>query len=149
MPLSLDANGASLSNIAQSPRLRGPGPTVSDVQTTSAPPFAQAGAPPAFSVEWAAGFADGEACIHVARQTYQGNRRDTYVLRVSIVQNDLQLLQFFQKGLGIHAGIYAVKRNIGQNRQCYSLNYNGIHALQLILLLGPFLVRKRLEAVTA
>lgn len=114
-----------------------------------APPFVQSGALPAFSIEWAAGFADGEACIHVARQKYRNGRSDTFVLRVSIVQNDLQSLQRFQQGMGVHAGIYAVKRVLGQNRQCYTLNYNGPHAMQLILLLGPFLVRKRMEAITA
>lgn len=119
----------------------------SPLQTT--PPFVQSGAFPAFSIEWAAGFADGEACIHIARQKYGNGRRDTFVLRVSIVQNDLQSLQRFQQGMGIHAGIYAVKRVLGQNRQCYTLNYNGPHAMQLILLLGPFLVRKRMEAITA
>ena len=41
---------------------------------------------PQFSLEWAAGFADGEACLHIAKQTYRSVRSDTYRLSVRITQ---------------------------------------------------------------
>lgn len=104
---------------------------------------------PAFSTEWAAGFADGEACIHVAKQTYKCGRNDTYRLRVYITQNDLSVLEHFKNGLCIHAGIFAVKRTQQHNRQCYTLNYDGRHAMDLIKKLAPHLVRKRQEAAAA
>lgn len=107
------------------------------------------GRPSGFSLAWAAGFVDGEACIHVARQTYKTGRNDTYQLRVYITQNDRAVLEHFRRGLGIPAGLFAVKRTAQHNRQVYTLNYQGAHAMRLISMLGPHLVRKRPEALAA
>ena len=102
-----------------------------------------------FSIAWAAGFADGEACFHIARQRYPGtNRSDTFVARVYITQNSLEVLEHFRDGAGIDASIYKTKRTAGQNRQCYSLQYEGARAMALVTLLLPHLVRKRAEALT-
>lgn len=104
----------------------------------------------AFSMEWAAGFSDGEACICVVKQRYVDPKRNfTYRLSFSISQNDLQVLEHFSQGLGIAGGIFAVKRIAQHNRQVYTLNYSGKHALQVITELQPHLIRKRLEAQTA
>lgn len=105
----------------------------------------------AFNLAWAAGFVDGEGCIFIYRQRYTANpkRNLAYRLGFSITQNDLQVLEHFQKGLGIAGGIYEVKRLLQHNRQIYELNYTGINALRAISMLQPFLVRKRLEAQTA
>jgi hypothetical protein len=106
---------------------------------------------PDFSLAWAAGFADGEGCIHVARQIYRDpRRRPTYRLRFSIAQNNREVLEHFQRGLDIAAGaLYASRRVVAHNRQMYTLNYDGRHAMLVILLLLPHLVRKRPEAEAA
>jgi hypothetical protein len=111
--------------------------------------FGASRAPEAFSIEWAAGFADGEACIHIARQRYRGGRADGFRLRVYIVQNHLEVLEHFRNGVGIDAPIYKIKRTPGQNRQCYTLNYDGAKAMAVLTLLLPHLVRKRAEALAA
>jgi hypothetical protein len=103
----------------------------------------------AFSIEWAAGFLDGEGCIHIARQTYRGKRSATYVLRVYIVQNNREVLEHFRDGVGIDARIYKVKRLTAHNKQVYTLNFQGKKALALIATLAPHLVRKREEAQVA
>lgn len=107
--------------------------------------------PFSFSNAWAAGFADGEGCIHIARQTYKpgAGRSATYRLRFCITQNNREVLEHFLKGLGIHGRIYATRRTAGQNRQGYTLNYDGRHALALISKLALLLVRKRAEAHVA
>jgi hypothetical protein len=104
-----------------------------------------------FSLEWAAGFADGEGCISLAKQRYLNNpaRGISYRLAFCIVQNDLQVLEHFQGGMGIPSRIYPVKRLMQHNRQIYTLNYTGKKALELIRTLQPYLVRKQLEAQAA
>lgn len=104
-----------------------------------------------FRVEWAAGFVDGEGCIHIAKQRYKAEqkRKVTYRLTFSISQNSLEVLQHFQRGMGIEGKIYAPKRRKWQNRQCYQLNYTGVRALQIINILEPYLARKHIEAQVA
>lgn len=104
----------------------------------------------AFSLAWAAGFVDGEGCICLYKQRYPDPRRKlAYRLGFSITQNDLQTLKHFQQGLGIPGGISEVKRRLQHNRQIYALNYTGVHALNVIALLQPHLIRKQLEPQTA
>lgn len=105
----------------------------------------------AFSLEWAAGFADGEGCIYIFKQTYAADprRKATYRLGFTITQNDLQVLEHFQQGLGIGGRIYQVARKPQHNRQIYTLNCTGISALRVICTLQPHLIRKQLEAQTA
>ena len=104
---------------------------------------------PAFSIEWAAGFLDGEGCVHIARQTYRGTRRDTFRLRVYIVQNNREVLEHFRDGVGIDARLYKVRRTAQHNKQVYTLNFEGKKAMALIALLMPHLIRKREEAQAA
>lgn len=104
---------------------------------------------PHFSIEWAGGFCDGESCVHVARQRYRCGRRDTFRLRVYISQANLEVLEHLRDGTGIHGRIYKVRRTAKHNKQVYTLNYEGKHALAFIALLLPHLVRKREEALAA
>lgn len=105
---------------------------------------------PPFSLEWAAGFADGEGCICIVKQRYDDPKRKlTYRLSFSISQNDRQVLEHFYEGLGIRGGIFDVGRIVQHNRQVYTLNYTGVNALKAIAMLQPHLIRKRLEAQTA
>lgn len=100
-------------------------------------------------IGWAAGFLDGEGCIHIIRQRYRSSRSDTFALRVCITQNDRRTLEHFCNAAGIQAPIYEVPRAANHRRQCYTLNYSGANAMQLITLLSPHLRRKRLEAAAA
>jgi hypothetical protein len=103
------------------------------------------------SVEWAAGFLDGEGCIHIAKQTFPAasRRKPIYRLRVCVTQNNREVLEHFRETLGVHGNLYRVARTAGQNRQNYVLIYDGRFALALISSVGPHLVRKRPEADVA
>lgn len=153
--LNTDASSAAESRTQQlgSPQSRDPAvrhPAITSAGFAPAHPCVPIAAPPAFSIEWAAGFADGEGCIHVAKQTYKdAARKTTYRLRLCIEQNDREVLEHFRAGLGAHGVIYTKKRELGHNKQVYRLNYDGKHALQAIAALLPMLVRKRTEAIIA
>jgi hypothetical protein len=103
----------------------------------------------AVHIAWAAGFLDGEGCIHITRQTYGGKRRETMRLGVHITQNDLPSLEHFREAVGIDAPIYPVKMADNHRRQCYTLNYSGHAAMRLLNLLMPYLKRKRAVAEAA
>ena len=104
-----------------------------------------------FTLQWAAGFTDGEGCIFLFKQVYTKcpGRNPSYRLGFSITQNNLPVLEHFLKGLGVHGTIYGIKRTLGHNRQLYELKYTGINALNVIDALQPYLVRKQQEAQTA
>ena len=122
-------------------------PTSTRIPARPTPPFGVSRTRLPFSVEWSAGLLDGEGCLHIAVQRYRNNRSNTYVARVYITQNNLELLEHFRDGVGIDAAIYKTKRTAGQNRQCYSLQYEGARAMALVALLLPHLIRKRAEAL--
>lgn len=112
-------------------------------------PFGASRAKQPFSIEWASGFADGESCIHLARQSYRTARNVTYRLRIQIYQNDYAVLEHFRDGLGVPAKIYKVKRTAQHNKQIFSLMYDGKKAMAVISMLMPHLIRKQAEAQTA
>lgn len=125
----------------------------SQASAPTEPAFTEPGAqpapsngPPTFSIEWAAGFVDGEGCISIVRQTYKGGRRKpTYCVAFSITQNDRAVLEHLQAGLG-KGRIYKVARKLQHKRQVYTLNFTGISALRAIAVLRPHFVRKGPEA---
>lgn len=98
---------------------------------------------------WAAGFIDGEACVHIAKQRYGQTRNPTFRLGVYITQNDRPTLETLRECLGIDTPIHKVKAAHNHRRQCYTLNYTGIAALKVLHMLLPYLVRKRSEAEAA
>lgn len=104
---------------------------------------------PEIRLAWAAGFLDGEGCIHIAKQRYRTARSDTYRLGVHVTQNDRTVLERFREAVGIDAPIYRVKRAKNHRRQCFTLNFSGRSALALLNLLLEFLERKRDEAQAA
>ena len=101
------------------------------------------------AVAWAAGFADGESCISIARQTCPHGRRATYRLRFDLVQNNREVLVDFAVAVGVSGRLYAMKRTTLHNRQLYHLTYDGMSAHDVICRLAPFLRRKRPEAEIA
>jgi len=98
----------------------------------------------------AAGFFDGEGCIHIARQTHSGSRHGfIYRLVVSLSQNHLASLVDFQELVGVAGRIYPRDRQGTTNRDWYSLTYDGRSAEAVSATLQPFLLRKRQEALAA
>jgi hypothetical protein len=98
---------------------------------------------------WAAGFLDGEGCIHITKQQYRTSRTPTYRLGVQVTQNHLETLERFREIVCADARIYATKRAPNHKRQCYALNCYGHVAASLLLELLPHLRRKREEAEAA
>jgi LAGLIDADG endonuclease len=98
---------------------------------------------------WAAGFLDGEGCIHIAKQRYRSERSVTYRLGVHVTQNDRTVLERFREAVGIDAPIYRLKRAKNHRRQCFTLNFSGHSALALLTVLLAYLERKRNEAQAA
>jgi len=98
---------------------------------------------------WAAGFLDGEGCIHIAKQRYRSGRNHTYRLGVHVTQNDRPALQALCQAIGFSAPIYATKRAHNHRRQCYTVNFTGHSALRLLQAVMPYLRRKLSEAKAA
>ena len=98
---------------------------------------------------WAAGFADGEACISLARQTFACGRRPTYRMRFDVTQNNREILLHFQQAVGVTGRLYAPRRTTRTNRQLYQLTYDGKQAHDVIQRLHPWLIRKQPEAAIA
>jgi hypothetical protein len=103
---------------------------------------------PPLSLDWAAGMLDGDGCIAIVKQPFR-HRKTIYRLVVCIVQNCRQTLEHFQKCLNLPGTIYEVARKLQHNKQVYTLNYSGPHAMRLVQMLQGHLVRKRLEAAVA
>lgn len=97
---------------------------------------------PSFSIQWAAGFVDGEACIGILRQVHKGRRHPTYRVNLSIDQNHLGVLEHLQAGLGGAGRIYRVARKRQHKRPVYTFNLSGIRALRALQALRPYLIRK-------
>ncbi|HEU4460880.1 MAG TPA: LAGLIDADG family homing endonuclease [Methylibium sp.] len=117
------------------------GSKVAQTRSTDAPPGADQ------DLGWAAGFADGESCIHITRAANRG--RPSYRLGVSVAQNNLEVLEHFRRTVGVRSGLYKTKRQANHKRQCYTLNYTGRYASEAIEKLLPHFVGKRNQALTA
>jgi hypothetical protein len=96
---------------------------------------------------WAAGFADGEACIRIHKQCPGGNANPIYSLEFTISQNCLETLQHFKNVMGIAGSIYVYPCKGKLRRPVYALTYRCTRARVLLVLLLPHLVRKRKEAL--
>lgn len=100
---------------------------------------------------WAAGFFDGEGCVHIARQTYKkdATRRPTYRLRLHIAQCSLDVLQEFEWIVGVSGRIVSPKPTKKQNRVCHALVYDGMKAFVVLQKLHEHLRRKRPQSALA
>lgn len=101
------------------------------------------------AIAWAAGFVDGEGCIHLARVRRNCGNRINYRLRFSVSQNCLVTLEHLRGLLGGTSYLTKVRRKVQHNKQIYTLIYDGRNAHDAIATLAPYLVRKRLEAQIA
>lgn len=102
------------------------------------------------ALAYCAGLTDGEGCIHIARQKHPG-ARSGYVFRlvVTIAQNHLGTVLDFQELIGVEGLVYKRPRRGSQNRDDYQLVYHGRKAEEILLLLQPYLNRKKMEADVA
>lgn len=98
---------------------------------------------------WAAGFLDGEGCIHIVKQRYKNRRSVGYRLGVNVAQNDRPALEALCSAVGIKSPIYATKRAPNHSRQCYTVNFSGRSAWLLLSTVMPYLRRKTHEASAA
>ena len=96
---------------------------------------------------WAAGFADGEACIRIHKQDPGTGANPVYSLEVTISQNCLQTLQHFKDTLGIESSIYVYPCRGKLRRPVFALTYRCTRARLLLEVLLPHLVRKKQEAL--
>lgn len=101
------------------------------------------------SLGWAAGFVDGEGCIHLARVQRTCGNRINYRLRLTVTQNCRVTLEHLQGLLGATGYLTKLRRTLQHNKQVYTLVYDGRNAHNVIATLAPHLVRKRLEAQIA
>lgn len=113
-------------------------------------PLSQRREPSEADLGWAAGILDGEGCVHIARQTYRDpTRRPTYRLRMTIAQNQIDVLQEFEWAVGLRGSIRSPKPTKKQNKVCHYLNYDGMKAFVVLQKLKEHLRRKREQAKTA
>lgn len=98
-------------------------------------------------VAWAAGFADGEACIRIHRQDPGSGANPVFSLEVTISQNCLGTLQHFKSMLGIDSSIYVYPCRGNLRRPVFALTYRCTRARALLELLVPHLIRKKKEAL--
>jgi hypothetical protein len=100
-------------------------------------------------LSWAAGFADGEACITISKTQLRGRANPTYRLLLTLNQNHPGSLTRFADAVGVHPRLYKVKRTTRMNRDAYVLNIGDQHAVRVLKALLPFLERKAPEAEVA
>jgi hypothetical protein len=98
---------------------------------------------------YAAGFIDGEGCISIVKQLLPGRKNPTYRLRLDVIQNCYHTLTVVVHRVGVPAKVRPVKPRPDQNRQLWSVSYDGPQAHAAIRNLKPYLVRKRREAEVA
>lgn len=104
---------------------------------------------PKRSLEWAAGFLDGEGCIRIAKRDPGTDANHIYSLEVTITQNCLTTLTHFQDVLGVKSSIYVFGGTGAVRSTVYALTYRCTRAREVLEILRPFLVRKLREAGSA
>jgi len=98
------------------------------------------------NIVWAAGFADGEACIHISKTQLRDRAHPTYRLVVSISQNHLGSLRRFARALDLPERFYDVKRTATMNRDAMTFVVGDKQAYNALHVLLPYLTRKAPEA---
>ncbi len=58
----------------------------------------------AVALAWAAGFTDGEGCIHISKQLQPGRKSPTYRPRLDVSQNNREVLVRLREIIGEDAG---------------------------------------------
>ena len=110
-------------------------------------PFAKILSVALIDAAWAAGFADGEACIRIHKQDPRTGANPIYSLEVTITQNCLETLQHFKDTMCIDSSIYVFPCKGKLRRPVFALTYRCTRARLLLEVLAPHLVRKKKEAL--
>ena len=98
---------------------------------------------------YCAGLFDGDGCIIISKQWQPGRKNASYRLTLSLVQNCNYTINHFRKVLDVQDCLVEVRRKAQHNRQVYDLRFDGLHAVAVLKLLSPYLVRKAIEAGVA
>lgn len=101
---------------------------------------------PQVALAYAAGFIDGEGCIHIAKQQQPRRPRPTYRARLTVAQSHREALERLRDILGAPSYLGKVRRTVQQNRQAYVLVYDGRHAGEVLAKVLPHLFIKAIEA---
>ena len=98
------------------------------------------------SLQYLAGFTDGEGCIQIMRRHKE--RREDYGLRITITNTNLTILQYYLENFGgkIHENKKQLERNWALSYEWY---LDGANAAQAIKCLLPFLIIKQKQAQIA
>ena len=101
-------------------------------------------------LEYAACLIDAEGYCGAVSYHTAGRKHPGHRLTVTVSQNHLQTLEHVAAVIGANhgrKGPYKVKRNLIQNKQCYTLNFSNAHALHALARVYPYLIRKRQIAI--
>ncbi len=101
------------------------------------------------AIGWAAGFFDGDGCTSISKQQVKGRKNLTYRLRLYIAQNCKETLLHFKRVVDVHAFITTPGPKLENNKQMFTLVYEGWHAIAALEKLAPHLVRKKHGAQAA
>lgn len=105
--------------------------------------------PTATERAYAAGLTDGEGCISIVKQVIPERKNPSYRLRLAVTQNDFATLVNYVHCVGVATKVRPVKRDARQNRQVWTISYDGPQAYAVLGQLHRYLVRKKPESRAA
>ena len=96
------------------------------------------------TLEWLAGFFDGEGCVCLRRQTLRGEFKG-WSLRVNVTQANLELISAIVHKFSASYGPYRKPRSTrsGKESIVYECGWYGPNAKEFLLMLLPLVVVKR------
>lgn len=103
----------------------------------------------ATDLAYCAGLFDGDGWVGISCQKLPARKNPTYRLSLSLVQNDYTTINHFREVMGVQHCLVEVRRSKAHNKQIYDLRYDARHALTVLHLMLPHLVRKQIEAEVA
>lgn len=101
------------------------------------------------SIAWAAGFLDGNGCVSISKHHIRGRKNQTYRLWIRVVQTCEKTLRHFQKLMDTPSAVSLTEPKNRQHKRCFTLIYEGRHALSVLDKLSPYLVLKAEQAESA
>ena len=94
-------------------------------------------------IPYLAGYADGDGCISCAYQS----AKHLPTLTFGVHSGDIGTLKLFAETFG--GKVIPHKRNSAKNRQMYSWSVSGKRASEVLFILEPYLIAKRIPAIAA
>lgn len=93
-----------------------------------------------------AGIIDGEGSICVVKDSTRGVGKETYSLRLSIVNTSKEMIDWIAERFGGNYDEYSIR---GRWKQIYAVRWVGKKALETIEIIAPYLVTKKPQAECA